>query len=413
MPAAMEFIFIRQEGKKMKRIFGICLLMMFSALASAGSAMALTAANTQIINNATLRYNDGTGLQTATATVTVNVALMPSGPTVTPGLPMSATYAGPGTTLTNTFYVTSTSNGPDTYNITTAISGSTNTSGPTATVQAGSATIALGATVTLTGSTATDIVVPADGTSNASVNGITAGSFVVINGEAAQVSSVTDNATGMSHIILGAALTGGAPSAGVVVGERKSVSVDVTAGNITTPGTSITVTKNATATSTTAPNPSGTSGTGVTDTFTSGAATLAKYVRNVTTPATGTGVYTYNSANYYSSGITAKPTETLEYILVAANGGSGPVTTAVVTDVLPTTFVTLKPNVYGAGREVTYVSDTNVVSTYSAASDTDQATYAAGTLTVHVGTGATSGAGGSIPGNNSRVLVLYQVTVNN
>jgi hypothetical protein len=72
----------------------------------------------------------------------------------------------------------------------------------------------------------------------------------------------------------------------------------------------------------------------------------------------------------------------------------------------------LKANAYGSGKEVTYVSDTNVTSTYSAASDADQATYATGTLTVYAGTGATNAAGGSIPGNNSHVLVLYQVTVN-
>jgi hypothetical protein len=380
--------------------------------ASSGSAWALTASNTQIINNATLSYNDGTGTTTIPASVTVTVALLPAAPAVAPGPPQTTPYVGPGTLLTNSFTVTASANGPDTYSVASAITGSTNTSGATPTPRA-PATVSLGATVTLTGSTDTTIVVPSDGSSNASVNGILAGSSVVIGSELPHtVQSVTDNASGTSTITLTTALTA-APGAGVLVAEQKTVLVDVTAGTITTTGTSITVTKNITVTSTTSPNPAVTSGT-VTDTYTSGAATLAKYVRVVkASPPAGTGSpYAYNSNNYYQAGISAAPGETLEYILVATNSGSGPVTAAMVSDVLPTSYVTLVPNAYGANREVTYVSDTGVTSTYSAASDTDQATYATGTLTVYVGTGATNSAGGSIPGSNSHVLVLYQTTVN-
>jgi surface adhesion protein len=403
---------VRAMDMKTKHQILFALLSMTLFLtASAGSASANVAANSSIINNATLSYNDGTGTRTATASVTVTVALVPSIPTVVPGPPQTTSYNGPPTLLTNSFMVTASANGPDTYNISSAITGQTNNSGnATATPQTSS--ISLGATVTLAGSTTSAIVVPSDGTSNNSVNGIVAGSTVVIGVDTRTVQSVSDNASGTSVITLSSALTA-APAAGIVVAEQKTVLVNVTAGTITTTGTNVTVTKNITVTSTTnTSTTTGPSGT-VTDTYTSGVATLTKYVRVVkSSPPAGTGSpYVYNSTNYYQAGITAAPGETLEYILVAANSGSGAVTSSVITDVLPTAYVTLLANAYGSGREVTYVSDTGATSYYSAASDSDQATYAAGTLTVRVGTGATNSAGGSIPAT-SFVLALYRVTVN-
>jgi hypothetical protein len=381
--------------------------------ASAGSAWAWTASNTRIVNNATLSYDDGTGTKTVNAIpVVVTVALIPSAPAVTPGPPQTTPYTGPGTPLTNSFTVTAAANGPDTYSITSAISGtSTNTSGAAVNTPV-PASVTLGATVTLAGSTTTSINVPADGSSNGNVNGIHTGSTVVIGSDTRTVSAVTDNAAGTSTITLSAALSA-APGAGILVAEQATVQVVVTSGSITTPGTNITVAKNITVTSTTSPNPAVTSGT-VTDTYTSGLASLNKFVRNVTqsTMAGGGTTYPYSGNTYYTSGITANPGDFLEYILVVNNSGTGPVNASLVSDALPTSYVVLRANAYGANREVTYVSDTNATSTYSAASDADQATYAAGTLTVYLGTGATNAAGGSIPGNNSRVLVLYQTTVN-
>ena len=80
-----------------------------------------------------------------------------------------------------------------------------------------------------------------------------------------------------------------------------------------------------------------------------GQAGFAKYVRNVTTNAAGTGTpYSYNSMNYYPSGVTAKPGEILEYLLVSTNT-SGTISAAVVTDVLPTGYVSLKTGGYSGG----------------------------------------------------------------
>ena len=144
----------------------------------------------------------------------------------------------------------------------------------------------------------------------------------------------------------------------------------------------------------------------------SGQAGFAKYVRNVTTSAAGTGaVYSYNSMNYYTSGVTAKPGEILEYLLVSTNT-SGTLSEAVVTDVLPTGYVSLKTGGYTGGSDITYVNEVGAASYLTAAASDDAATYATPILTVNVGAGATSSAGGTIS-TGKRVLVLYQVNVNN
>ncbi len=375
-----------------------------------------TAANTQIINTADLAYNDGTSVKHATASVSVTVALVQSSPTIVPGPPQTTSYNGTGTTLNDSFTITTGANGPDTYNLIAAVAGSTNTSGATA--ASALPAVALGATVTTAGSTTTTIVVPADGNligEMTGVNGIQIGDTVVVNGEVRTVTNIIDNAAGTSSIVLNAPLTI-APGVGVLVAEQKVLTVNVTAGTITTTGTDVTVSATITATSVTSPVATMTAGA-VLNTYTSGVATLAKYVRNVP-PASPTGSgtpYIYNGINYYPAGVTAKPgIDTLEYILVTTNTGNGAVTAAAINDILPTSFVTLKANAYGLGKEITYVSDTNATTLLSAVADIDAATYdaAAKKLTVNVGTGATNIAGGSIPGVNKSVLVLYQVTVN-
>ena len=379
-------------------------------LSISAPAWANLAANTQITNSATLSYFDGLTTKTATASVTVTVSLVASAPTIVPGPAQSTSYNGSGTTLTDSFTITSTANGPDTYNLSAAVTGSTNTTGPTVVPTAPN--VVLGASVTTIGSTAQVIVVPADGTSNSSVNGIEVGDTVVINGESKTVTGISDNASGTSTITLNSALVGGAPGAGVLVAEKKTITTTVTAGTITSSGTDVTVSANITATSATTPGATATSAS-ILNTFTSGVATLTKYVRNVTVPS-GTGSpYTYGGNNYYLTSVTAKPGDVLEYLLVATNSGAGSVSASVVTDVVPTRYVSLKTGVYSSGtRDVTYVNDAGAASYLTSVPDSDAATYAAPTLTVNVGTGATNSAGGTIPGGNKSVLVLYQVTVN-
>jgi hypothetical protein len=383
----------------------LALLFLFCGLiVCSTNAWANIAANTQIINSADLAYDDGTGIKHATASVTVTVSLIPSAPNIAPGPPQTTSYTGAGTTLSDSFTITTGANGPDTYNLAATVTGSTNTSGATAT--SALPTVALGATVTTAGSTTTIIVVPADGNlpgEMTGVNGIQVGDTVVIGSDVRTVTAITDNPSGTSTIVLNTPL-GAAPGVGVLVAEQKVLTVNATAGTITTTGINVTVSDNITATSTTLPAATTTSGA-LLNTFTSGVATLAKYVRNLAPGIIGSGTpYTYNSINYYPAGVTAKPGNVLEYILVATNTRSSAVTSAVISDILPTDFVTLKAGVYG-GKEVTYVSDANVTTTLTAASDGDAATYDAPTkkLTVNVG---------DIAGSNKFALVLYQVTVN-
>lgn len=404
----------------MKNIFRMhfslfCLLLILTA--STGSAWANVAANTQIINKATLNFSGGS----VTATpVIVTVNLVPSQPNVTI-TNASGVYTAPDTpVLTDSMVITSTANGPTNYTVTPSVSASTNSTAPSVT---GGTTVSIGASVTTGTSATTYLNVPASGASgnNAAVNGIGVGSTIYFIGNVTPytrtVTSTTDNGDGTFRLNWTVAIPAGdVPGTGIQVGEQKTVSLSVKPGTINTPGTDITVTVQDVVSTAGVANVTATNASPNTWTNSTPNVSLTKYVRNVTTSAAGTGTAysSYNSTNYYLSGVTAKPTDTLEYILVANNTGSGAVTSSVVTDVLPTAYVTIKPNAYGAGKEVTYVNDLGAATTYSAASDADQATYvpATGTLTVYVGTGATSAAGGSIPGGNKSVLVLYQVTVN-
>jgi len=384
------------------------LIILWFAFCSVASAWATTAANTQIINQASLSYNDGSGTKTATASVTVTVSLVASAPTIVAGTAQTTSYSG-SATQTDSYTVTASANGPDTYNVTAAVSGFSNTSGAAANPTV--LTVSLGATVTVAGSSSTVIVVPSDGVANNSLNGIVVGATVVINGDVRTVTAISDNASGTSTITLNAALSGGAPGTGVLVAEQKVVTTTVTPGTITLPGTDVTVSDKVTITSATASSVTATSGA-VLNTFTSGVATLSKYVRNVST-ASGTGTaYVYNSTNYYSAGVTAKPGDVLEYVLVATNSSTtGSVSASVVTDSLPTSYVAFKTGAYSGSTDVTYVNDSGAAS-YLTANGTGAANYSVPTLTVYIGTGATNSAGGTIPANKS-VLVLYRATVNN
>ncbi len=394
--------------------------------ANVGTALANTAANTQIINSATLTYNDGTGVKTSTVGITVTVALVPSPPNYILGGAQTTSYSASATT-TDSYTLTATANGPDTYNLSgnASVPVGGNTTGPGATPT--QLTITLGATVTANGSTTTDIYVPADGNSaDSKVNGIGVGATVVVNGEQRNVIGITDNATGISHIILGSALSA-APGVGIVVGERTTVNVTVTPGTITTAGTNVQGNASLTATSATLNTATSTSGN-ILNTFTSGAATLTKFVRNYTIPnhtATCSDLpATYGGNSYYAQCVTAKPGEVLEYMLVATTTATGSVSGSSIADLLPVDYVTLKTGIAAApynSKDIVYVDETSTTTALTAAADTDAASYNAtfdqttlnaykGKLVVNVGAGATSSAGGTIPAS-STIRVLYQVTV--
>jgi uncharacterized repeat protein (TIGR01451 family) len=125
----------------------------------------------------------------------------------------------------------------------------------------------------------------------------------------------------------------------------------------------------------------------------------------------GGATTSYGGNTYFTTNVTAKTGEVLEYIVLVTNSGTGNISSCTVTDALPVNYANFNTTAYGSGVDaVTYVAENNAVSYYTAASDSDQATWASPTLTVYVGTGATSSAGGTIAPTNV-VKVLYQVTV--
>jgi len=377
-------------------------------------AHAALPANTQIINSATLSYNDGAAAQTATSSVTVTIALVPSAPGIVTGGNQTTQYAGDDTDLTNTFYVTATSNGPDQYTLTPAIVGTpTNTTGADVSLTSPASPAWIGATITLAGSSATVLNVPSDGAGpDAVVNYIAVDDTVVIGADVRTVTAVSDpGGSGTATITLDSALSG-APAAGVPVYERITVLVLAESGLITTSGTSIVVTKNLTATSVTDTDETTTSGN-VTDTYTSGLATFTKYVRNVTNAVVGGTALQFPAGTgptYYRTGVTAQSTEVLEYLIVVENSGSGSISSCVVTDSLPVTYSTFNTTPYSGSTAVTYYNESDVASYLTAGAGDDAATWSSPTLTVNVGNGATSGAGGSIVAGEL-VHVLYQITV--
>jgi uncharacterized repeat protein (TIGR01451 family) len=392
-------------------------LFLFAAtfMLSAAPVWANMAANAQIVNQVTISYYSGSVAMTATSSITITVSLVPSAPIVLKGADQTTQYTGVDTPLNNTFTITATANGPDTYLLTPNLTGTANETGASPSITSPASPVTLGASVVLADSThtstATTIYVPSDGTADSVVNGIQADDWVVVGtNSAVQVQSVTDpGGSGIATIVLKTALGQGAPTAGTLVAEQKTVTVNVKSGTITTYGASIVITKTLTAASTSGSKPSTTSDT-VTDTFTSGLVSFTKYVRNVTTSAAGTGtVYSYNSVNYYSGGVAANPGNILEYVLVAINTGTGYVSSSVITDGLPTNYFSLNTREYSGNTDITYVNDAGVASYLTVSA---QGSYFAPNLTVNVGTGATSSSGGTIASGKS-VLVLYQMTVNN
>ena len=392
----------------MKKLLSIiALFFLFSLCVHIGRALADVAANARIVNQATLTFDDGTGPQTVNASVTVTVAQVPGIPTLDAPADGTIAYTAANMLLNFTYTITANGNGPDTYTINSAIFSQTNNGGTGGVTFP--ASIALGATVTTSGSTVSVLQVPSDGISDASLNGIAVNDTVVVNGEVRTVSAISDPATGVATITLSAALTA-PPGVGVPVLEQQTFTLTVDSGAIVTSGTDIVVTVDTSATS-----GAGAATDQVVAIYTSGSATLTKFVRNVDNPNGTTGVrsFTVNgSANdYYTGGVTGAPGQTLEYLLLVDNAGSSDVTACTIDDVLPTAFVTLVVDAYGGANEVVYVDGAGVETQLTQEADADAATVAGANLGVNVGTGATAAAGGTVAAV-TEVFIVYRVTIN-
>jgi uncharacterized repeat protein (TIGR01451 family) len=380
-------------------------------LLPATQALASVAANTKIFTEATLTYDAGTGTpQTSKASVTVTVALVPAPAVLSVPGDQTAVYVQTNTATGYSYTLTAGGNGPDTYSLAIAIVDAANTSGATAEIQNIALNLPLGASVTTVDSTALNIYVPSDGVSNGEVNGIAAGDFVVISGEVRQVESVVDPATGTATIVLKTSLSA-APGAGVSVWEQTSFDIEVLSGAIDTAGESIFLTVEISVT-----NSAGTVADQVLNTFTSGAAVLTKYARNMTTSAnnnTGTGAKSFtvngSTANYYTGGLKAVQNDEIQYVLMVQNAGTAPVTDCDIHDLLPLDFVDFLSGLF-SGKDFLYVDQTGTEIPLTAAADTDTAMVSGADLSFNIGTGATSAAPGAIDvGKN--VKVVYRVKV--
>jgi len=398
-------------------LFLFCLSLALVAIA--GSAMANVAANTAIVNTARLSFDGGS----ANASVTVTVALVPAQPNVTITNATGA-YTAPDTpSLTNSVQITSTANGPAGYTVAPTVSASTNSDVPSV---SGGTSVTIGATVTTGTSSTTYVTVPASGASgaNAEVNGIAVNDMIVftVNGNAytKQVSSTTDNGDGTYSLNWIGAIPGGdVPAAGVQVGEQSTVNLSVLPGTAQTAGTDITVTVQAVVSTAGVGDKTVSNGTANNWTTPSPNATMTKYVRNLTdaaaNPAPGANpTFTINTVSrvYFTSGVTGKPGDVLEYVIVAGNVGATDMTGCAISDTVPVDFVTFKTGVYG-GNDVFYIDPNNATSTFTAGGvGANQASFVSPDLVVNVGNGASNLLTGTIPAGKN-VTVAYQVTIIN
>lgn len=401
--------------KQTTRFLLSLLLITGLVLSGVSTVWAAVAANTQIINEATLSYGVGADARTATASVTVTVSLVSGVATVTGSGDKTAPYTAPNTSLTMQFVVTANSNGPETYSVATSNGTTTNTTSPTA--PSVPADFILGASITTIGSTLTVIKVPSDGSNGSSINGLQVGDTVVINGEVRTIiaADFTDPASGTASFTLNAALPS-APGAGVPVLEQKVIDVTAYSGTIQTVGVNIEVAIDFTIT-----NGAGTTAVVTQDAiFTSGLATLKKYVRNFSsasgnTSGTGGQSFTFNggpAATFYTAGVTGQTGDVLEYVLLIENTGAATVPNMRIDDTFPVDYVTIGTGAY-SGKDVLHKGEDGVTETpLTITADGDAASLSGAVLTVYVGTGSVpaTGTGGTIDAGKS-VLVAYRVTI--
>jgi uncharacterized repeat protein (TIGR01451 family) len=346
---------------------------------TAASAVASTAANTVITNTATVNFNDAGGVAqpAVSASATVTVLLVPAAVTLSSPGPQTIAQGGVNASLTYT--ITSTANGPDNYTL-TSVATPANVSGVTPTF---GTPIALGGTTLAAPANNGDgsITVPYDNAGGAVVNGIGVGSTIIIASNPYTVTTVTKNvAANTTTIGIGAVIAGPA-LAGQIVGERKTFTVSVPSGTVTS-GNSGTQTVNTTATSATAPNPATTQTTPTVITVNRPTLTVTKLVS------------TDGGSTFAASG-SAVPGTVLIYKIIATNSGSTNANAVTFTDALPA-YLTYQA---GTGKFATAAATTYAVAT-ALTEGSGGYSIAVNTVTYNPG-----GATGTVAGGG--VLVLF------
>ncbi|MCC1496383.1 hypothetical protein [Alcanivorax sp. 1008] len=406
--------------KHLQKLLGGSALLASAALIP--SLAFATAANTTITNTVTVNYSDAAdNAQPAeTASVEIDVNLVASIPLVSSPADVDPTTED--TVVSLVYTVTSTANGPDTYNFTSA---DTRTN-MDADAVGDDPSIDLGATTVASAisATDTDIIVPFDGTDDGIVNGLAVGDTIVIDptgtAEVAVIDSI-DETTGAATNTVTITLTAGTTNGfiyGTTIGQRDTVTVDITTDTITA-GTSGTHSILSTATSDFDGAVSGTQLTATVITVRRPVLTVTKYVRNATPLTTFNPVaadITVDGVDYYSSGVTGNPGDTMQYLIVIDNraAGAGTANNIVVSDPIPqfTTFV--------ASSIELDPGDGTFVAQDETADDGDAAeldTTGNGTVYVYAGAGGDDTTGGAGNGDGGTLLateishVIFQVTI--
>lgn len=442
----------------MKKSFLTGLALAAGLLASTGSAWATTAktaANTQIVNTATINFTIGTTSSSASASVAVTVSLIPSAPQVSISNPAPVAYTGTDSpVLTDTLTITSTANGPATYNIAAGINASVNNNN-TASVAATTTSITLGASVTSQATTTSNVLyvpsvpytIDAANNSATKVNGLAKDATVVFtdqngNPQTATISAVSNpgTPTGTATITLAAGTY--SVSVGTPIYEQTSsvngVNINVKPGSIAAPGTLLTVDVKAdvsgsgfsmvTVKNSDNPNAGGAGTPTNLNVWTSAPASVSitKYVRNTSNGSANPAAYctttiTGTTGSWCTSGVTGKSSDILEYAVIAKNSApdaTGNLANCNITDLLPPSFVTLACNGYNPGNDVNYIDTLGIVHTLQACGYTSgqwanwNPAAAAGTpnLLVYVGNGAGINTPGILP-FGQQVVITYKATI--
>lgn len=371
-------------------------------------ASATLAANTRIDSTVVVTYNEGEG--PLHATVTVWVTLVPALPNVIAGNGVTP-YTTPQSTITIPCTVIASSNGPENYTLQPSIHNFSNSAGMSV---SGPIDFVLGASITLSGSTQSILQLPSDGVADSSVNSLSVGDTIMINGESRVITAITDPTAGIATLTLDQPLAS-TPDSGLLIAEAQTFIITVTSGSILVNGTDITaqigIIVSSAAGMTTAITPSAT--------FTSRTTlTLDKYARNLSHTqnngqADGVRRFTINDTtnDYYLHNVTAQQGDTIEYVLVLTNPGTSAVNNCNIVDLLPGDLVAMRQKPYTNG-DLWLINLNGIGQSLTWSADDDPATLDVNTLTINVGSNATATTGGSL-GAGQSVSIAYQVTIRN
>ena len=436
-----------------------------------GEAMAAlqgSAGNTIIRNTVSVSYNDagGTAQTPVTARADITVTTINVAPTIRSVTPSPGSTGATGATQVYAVEIVTNSNGPGTVSL-TAGDGTPNNltlSAALPSVQApgsvflGSSVIdptdakigvaqnvAAGASITFNipndGGIPTDTATTGGAVGNSSVNALSVNDTVYIYNGVTYigkflVTAVTDNPVGVGNTAANSSITlqntsGAAaaftPAYGWMIVESKSLNVTVTQGVVTVP------TNPASWITTLTGTMGGLTGTGtVTTNAASGLLTVTKYVRNLTAPVVGATPIippiNGGGVTFYQTGVSGKPGDTMEYLYVITNTGTGVVRAVVASDAVPT-YTSLRSSsaAYGvnnlggatgtfaiARRSGNATDQPLKVDNTSGANVTawgkSTGIVAGSTMTYYLGNNSTNAAGGDLS-NAEIAYVIYQIRI--